>query len=243
MTISESRGPNLGLVEGAVLKLLTRAATVVQSELIAERFRLLTLSGSALRGVDWQPGQKVQVQLGGWVSRTYTPLSWDPVAGSTQLLAYAHGEGPGADWARSVRVGDGCVLFGPRGSLDLNLLRAPGLLVGDETSIGLAYALRSSKSGGHGIQLLLEVSEPARVREVLQRLHLAAELVEKRPEDAHHAQLELALTRAVQERSLETAVFSGKAGTLRALGKHARTLGLRKFQSRAYWAPGKKGLD
>ncbi|MET0284889.1 MAG: siderophore-interacting protein [Polyangiales bacterium] len=243
MTISESRGPNLGLVEGAVLKLLTRAATVVQSELIAERFRLLTLDGPALRGADWLPGQKVQVQLGGWVSRTYTPLSWDPVAGRAQLLAYAHGEGPGADWARTVRVGDGCVLFGPRGSLDLNLLSSPGLLVGDETSLGLAHALRYSRSGGHGIELLLEVSDPSRVREVLNKLGLDAQLIEKRADDAHVASLELALTRAVQERSIESAVFSGQASSIRALGKHARTLGLRKFQSRAYWAPGKKGLD
>ncbi len=243
MTMSAGRGPNLGLVEGAVLKLLTRAATVLQAELIAERFRMITVSGPALRGASWEPGQKVQVQLGGWVSRTYTPLSWDSVNGSAQLLAYAHGEGPGADWARTVRVGDGCVLFGPRGSLDLNFLTAPGLLFGDETSLGLAYALRSSKSGGHGIELLLEVSEPARVREVLQRLNLDATLVEKRADDAHLPELERALSSAVQQRGIESAVLSGKATSIRQLGKQARTLGLRKILTRAYWMPGKKGLD
>ncbi|HEX5659778.1 MAG TPA: siderophore-interacting protein, partial [Polyangiales bacterium] len=220
MTMSASRGPNLGLVEGAVAKLLMRASTVVQSELIAERFRLITLGGPELRGAAWEPGQKVQVAFGGWVQRTYTPLSWDPVAGNAQLLAYVPGEGPGSEWARSVRVGDGCVLFGPRSSLDLNLLSAPGLLFGDETSIGLAHALRHSKSGGHGIELLLEVSSAVRVREVLQRLNLEASRVEKREGDAHVPELELAITRAVQQRSIETAVLSGKATTIRQLGKH-----------------------
>lgn len=243
MTTPTSRGSSVGRVQGALLKLLTRAATVARSELIEERFRLITLSGSELRGVPWLPGQKVQLQMGGWTQRTYTPMSWDPVAGSTQLLAYVHGDGPGATWARELRVGDSCMVFGPRGSLDLDALSAPGLLFGDETSIGLAHALRFSKSGGRGIALLLEVGDRERTRALLARLGLEAELITKQEEDRHLPELEAAATKLIQAHSLASGVLSGKATTIRQLGKHVRSLGLRKIQTRAYWAPGKKGLD
>lgn len=87
-----------GRIAGALTRTFMRSATIRESHVLDERFRLVTLSGDSLRGVRWTPGQKVQVSLGGWVYRTYTPLRWDAVHGSTQLLLFLHGEAPGAVW-------------------------------------------------------------------------------------------------------------------------------------------------
>ena len=142
MSETASRGMRKSRLEGAFSKLFTKTATVTELRDIAPGFRLLTLEGQALRKAAWTPGQKVQLMLGGWVQRTYTPLSWDAATGRTQLLAYAHGDGPGAEWTRTLAQGDTCAIFGPRGSLDLTSLERPALLFGDETSFGLAHALR-----------------------------------------------------------------------------------------------------
>ena len=107
-----------GRLEGVLAKLFTRTARVRTVRDVAEGFRLLTLSGDSLRGVVWTPGQKVQVLLGGWVNRTYTPMAWDAAQGTTELLAYAHGAHPGSEWVRSLQPETECALFGPRGSLD-----------------------------------------------------------------------------------------------------------------------------
>jgi NADPH-dependent ferric siderophore reductase len=118
-----------------------KPATVTANEPLADRFRLITLEGDALKGVGWRPGQKVQVAMGSaFVTRTYTPIEWNASAGRICFLGYAHGDGPGSAWVRAVAPGDTCDIFGPRGSLDTSALSGPLVIVGDETSIGLAYA-------------------------------------------------------------------------------------------------------
>src|SRR5688572_14951784 len=85
------RDRSLGPLESTVARFFTRSASVCEVRSVSENFRLLTLAGQSLRGAAWVPGQKVQLLLGGWVQRTYTPLAWDAANGTTQLLAYVHG--------------------------------------------------------------------------------------------------------------------------------------------------------
>lgn len=63
-----------GLLESAMLKLFTRKGHVLDIKDIGSAFRMVTLGGEALREVEWTPGDKIQIQLGGWVQRTYTPM-------------------------------------------------------------------------------------------------------------------------------------------------------------------------
>jgi ferric-chelate reductase (NADPH) len=235
-----------GRLEGAVSKLFTKAAVVESVRDVADGFRRLTLAGAALRGVEWIPGQKVQLLLGGWVQRTYTPLAWDPRAGVTELLAYTHGEGPAAAWARGLSVGEGCSVFGPRGSLDLEALRRPALLFGDETSFGLAHALRFTSARAHGAHLLLEVNSMAASSAALEAMDVTgAHLVERRAGDAHLEELQQLATRLIQTHAIGDGVLSGKAPSIQRLNKHLRQLGMARahIQTKAYWAPGKTGLD
>lgn len=103
-----------------LVRLLMRRATVVAVEQVADAFRLITLEGPELAGVAWTAGQKIQIAMGSaFMARTYTPIRWDAAAGRTDILAHAHGDGPGSAWVRGVRPGDMCDLFGPRSSLDV----------------------------------------------------------------------------------------------------------------------------
>ena len=83
----------------ALRRLLMKHATVTANEQIGENYRRLTFEGQALTGVDWVPGQKVQIAMGeGFVTRTYTPVEWEAKAGRAAIVGYAHGGGPGSAW-------------------------------------------------------------------------------------------------------------------------------------------------
>ena len=230
----------------AFVKLFTKAASVRALEQIGDRFRLITLSGPALGSVRWIPGMKVQMTLGGFTARTYTPIEWDAENGVTRLLAYMHGESPGTAWVRGLEVGASAPVFGPRDSLDLTALSRPGLLFGDETSIGLAHALRFTPQGSKGVRIVLEVGSRSECEAVLARMKIEdVTLIERAPDDAHLGQLQEIVAQQVSERSIASAVLSGKATSIQRLNKQLRALGFksRQLRTKAYWAPGKVGLD
>jgi NADPH-dependent ferric siderophore reductase len=114
---------------------LLSVADVVE---VGPRMRRITLAGEALAQFVALPGQDVVVHVsdghGGGVSRRYTIRNLDIVAHRLDLDVVMHGEGPGADWAASVAIGDPVEVFGPRGKV---LLADAGwqLFVGDESAI------------------------------------------------------------------------------------------------------------
>jgi ferric-chelate reductase (NADPH) len=228
-----------GRFEATLQKLFTRRAHVVDIVDIGSAFRIVTLGGDALRHVAWTPGDKIQVQLGGWVQRTYTPIDWDPVAGRTRILVYLHADGPGTQWARMLNKGDDCILFGPRKSVG----RPPSsaIVFGDETSLGLAAAL-----SGPGMHLMVEVSAPDQVMPVLGYLGLnKAHLCARRDDDAHLTALEGQLSTWLMTDPAAEIVLTGRAAAIGHLTRFLRQteVSTGRRQSKAYWAPGKKGLD
>lgn len=228
-------GTRAGLFEATIQKLFTRSAQVLEVVEFGSAFRLITLSGAALRGVDWTPGDKIQVQLGGWVQRTYTPIDWDGVTGRTRILVYLHAPGPGADWARQLRTGEPCIVFGPRKSIHAG---SSTIVVGDETSLGLAAAL----SG----QVLLEVTSPAVTLPVIDHLGLrAVQLTTRLDDDGHFGTLETRMTALLMIDPGAEIVLTGRASAIQHMTRFLKQTGMGsgRRQSKAYWASGKTGLD
>lgn len=245
MTGSSSRATQEpGRIGRTLLRLLMRPTTVSACEEIAENFRLITLEGPALRDVAWSPGHKMQIAMGSvFTARTYTPIEWDVVAGRTRLLGYAHGNGPGSSWIRKVAVGGRCDVFGPRRSLKVSdALGAFGVL-GDETSIGLAYAfVRDGRARPE--TCLFEVSDIEVGRRVLTRLGLEqALLFQNGNHGGNFAGIEAALS-SLAAKDL-TFLLTGEASTIHLLRQILRGLGVpaARIVAKAYWAPGKMGLD
>ena len=233
-----------GVVAWTLLRWLMRTARVAAVAPLSPRFRLVDLEGEALGNVVWTVGQKLQVLIGSGLSaRTYTPMSWDAERGRTRLLTFAHGGSPGSLWAAGLREGDTCRFFGPRRSLDLSGLKSPVVLFGDETSFGLAAALHDSPRADGAIHVF-EVSDVVESRTVLQAIGLGgATLIERAAGDAHLAAAEAEMLRLAA--SGAHFVLTGKASSIQRVGRALKAAGVAssRLKTKAYWAPGKTGLD
>lgn len=239
---SDGKAP--GRLGRTLVALFMKHATVTAIDDVAAGFRLVTLEGAALRGIAWVPGQKVQIAMGSaFVARTYTPIEWDATAGRTRFLGYGHGAGPGSGWLAGLKVGDECDLFGPRTSLVTHQLIGRLALFGDETSMGLGYAL-ARDDAARSVSCHFEVGNAGSGKQVLARLGIDdATLFARRDDDAHLGALEAALPAlAASDASF---VLTGKAGTIQRLRHELKRLGVpaNRVAAKAYWAPGKAGLD
>lgn len=230
-----------GLVERTLTRLFLRPARVISATTLSPRFRLIDLEGVAFEGGHWTPGQKVQIKLdGGFMTRTYTPMRWDAARGVTRIVAFAHGEGPGGDWVCRTRPGDERQVFGPRRSLDLEPLAASTVFFGDETSFGLVASLGQRE----GVRAVFEVGAIAESRKVLDALGIRPlALMERRTDDSHLAELQSAMVSPMD--AATHYVLTGKASSIRQVGRALKAQGVasQRIKAKAYWAPGKSGLD
>ncbi|MBA5205621.1 siderophore-interacting protein [Pectobacterium aroidearum] len=231
------------LLESAVLKLFTRKAKVMNIEDVGTAFRIITLGGNALRDIGWAPGDKIQMLLGGWVQRTYTPIEWDVESGCTRIMVHLHSGGPGEQWVRNVRTGDECDIFGPRASLNVSRANGETTVFGDETSIGLIRAI-SAQPSVRSVRSLLEVTSISDTRAALASLDLRdVELFQRLENDVH--------LEAVQQRLLllaasgGTSILTGKMSSIQRLRRALKASGVssRNILTKPYWALGRTGLD
>jgi ferric-chelate reductase (NADPH) len=249
------------LLSGALEKLLFHPVTVTHAETIGERFRRVRLQGEVFTGVKWVPGQAVQFYLGNLTKRAYTPMEMEPDAGSAEFLFYLHGGGPGSEWAGSLKTGDGCKVMRPKDSLDFTNFEGRAIFFGDETSMAAAYALQSCRRADAKHQYVLEVTSAAEVKSVADGLGLEDVTLYQRTGDGEH--LEAVVSKLAQSAGRDSEgsddsdktdksegrvsqwIFTGQARSIQRVQKGLRGLGVevRRSKVRAYWSPGKTGMD
>ncbi len=236
--------PQPGPVSRALIRMFMKQARIVHAETLTDDVRLLTIESPAFRGVDWVPGQKIQLTMGSaFVARTYTPIEWDGVAGRTRIVSYAHGSGPGSTWVRNVMPGDECTVFGPRASLYVGRVSGACVMLGDETSIALTYAFRQRLTES-AVRCLLEVGDLVDTHEVLGRLGLdGVELFSRSAGDEHLEDMASRLSAPAMAGA--TFVLTGKASSIQRWRRELSALGVpaARIMAKAYWAPGKTGMD
>ncbi len=235
-----------GRLTALLMRWLFRQATVAKVEALSEHVRLITLAGESLKTVEWIAGQKIQIAVGGNANRTYTPISWDVRHGETRLLAFSHGDGPGSVWASTVRVGEMCQFFGPRPSLDLDGLGELPFLFGDETSFGLAQALCAKRAPSGTGAFLFEVTSVEASEQVWHASGMPRAIFVQRAEhDAHLAEIEAQTLKILTDWAPANFVLTGKASSIQCIGKLLKKQGVTssRLKAKAYWAPGKAGLD
>jgi hypothetical protein len=96
------------------------------------------------------------------------------------------------------------------------------------------------------VRFVFEVSSKEVCESVLQHLNVSnAQLIERKPDDAHLSTVEQIVFDSFQNQSVKHFALSGKATSIQRLSKRLRALGVPRSQikTRAYWAPGKVGLD
>lgn len=243
MHFTEPRRP--GLLERTFDRLLLRNTRVAAVEQVAERFRLITLEGEALQGAPWAPGHKLQVKVAGpFTARTFTPIVFDAERGCTRILGHAHGAGPGSDWLCRVQVGDACQVFGPHRSLALGDLAGPVVLHGDETSFGLAAAVGAAMAGKASPRCVFEVESRTESAQVLQALGVAPALLVERGDEAGRLQAIGGLWSQCRGDGTRF-VLTGRAQSIQQARQALKARGVpaSRIVAKAYWAPGKAGMD
>ncbi|TCK22186.1 siderophore-interacting protein [Pseudonocardia endophytica] len=218
-------------------------ARVTTTDRLSEHFVTVELQCPAFRSATWTPGAKLQLRprRGTLGLRTYTPFDWDDERGTTRVLAFTHGAGPASDWFTDVRPGDDCELFGPRRSIDLRTEHERVLFVGDESSLGLACALRSIDATATHV---VESVDPHELSAVLDGLDLSSAVVVPRADD--HAPLRDAARRAAHDVGAPfDLVLTGDAAAVHTVRRDTRgwTPGPDRIKGKAYWAAGRTGLD
>lgn len=232
----------LGAVVG---RLFFREARTTAVDDLAPGFRRVTFEGEALTTASWEPGDKIQIYLPDQGTRTYTPIRWDASRGSSELLVYVHGASPGAEWGRTLRVGDRWRFFGPRRSIRASELAGSAVVFGDETSFGVGRALSDALGGTSAVRCVFEVGNVTASSAALAQLGLPdATLVERRAEDAHLAEAREALVARLGAQAGASLVMTGRAQSIQILRAQLKQRGaLRPGKVKAYWSVGKKGLD
>jgi len=237
---------SFGKVIGDSLKrLLFRELMVTRLTHLSEHFERIDFASDALRGVRFAPGDKLQISFDGG-PRTYTPFRFDGAIGSLSILLYLHGDGPSARWAKELKEGDRAFAFGPRSSLDFASATSPIALFGDETSFGLARALREAENGTSQLACVFEVTHSRESKAVLDALDLQnAELVERRSDDAQLSEVEARLRASITHDAGTRLVLTGKAQSIQTLRQRLKAEPAAHTTQRvkAYWSPGKRGLD
>jgi NADPH-dependent ferric siderophore reductase len=238
-------------LSSTVEKLLFRPVRVLESEVVGGRFRLVRVQGEVFAGVSWTPGQAVQFYVGNFTKRSYTPMDVDAGAGSARFLFHLHGGGPAAKWAETLEVGDLCQVMRPKDSLDFKAIGGDAIFFGDDTSFAAAHALQScsqnaidGSSGGR--RYVIEVCDMDAAKMVARKLGLEkAILIQQKRDDAHLAAVLERLAEGATELQLPQWVFTGKARSIQTLQKSLKEKGIAtgRSQVRAYWSPGKTGME
>jgi NADPH-dependent ferric siderophore reductase len=204
------------------------------------------MQGVGFKCVKWIPGQTVQIYLGNFIKRAYTPMSLDSETASADFLVYLHGKGPGSEWAASARAGNVCQVMRPKDSIDFTSFTQPALFFGDETSLAAAQALSRCQGQAAAARYVFEVNSPSEAEVVLRSFGVKeASLVQRREDGSHLADVISQMAdQAVRIQSPQW-VFTGQGRSIQGVQKGLKQAGvpLSGSKVKAYWSPGKTGMD
>ena len=205
---------------------------VVSNEKLSPHFHLLTIQGKKLKK-EWVAGQKIQVQLKDDQIRSYTPCSWDSKAGVMQTLIYMHGKGPGALWAKDVKAQNKIIILGPKKSLTLNQETKTVLFFGDETTFGLAHAIKKNLSEIK-FHFFMEANDLHESSSILKKFELEDALLV--PRDQLDT-LSLEIAKVFKDDGLTKIILSGKQQSIVSLRTKLYALNIPSaiIGTKVYW--------
>jgi NADPH-dependent ferric siderophore reductase len=208
--------------------ILTRATIAAVDDLNGTYRRIVLGGGAATRA-----GTKLQLLLPSDDMRTYSPVA---TADGIALLGYRHAGGPGAAWVSAVKVGDALAFIGPQRSLELP--DGPVIVVGDETSLAVAWSFEVERPGQ--VHAVIEAGSVDDSRAAAGLIGLANSTIVARGDVEGMLDAVLAARAASP---LAAIGLTGGAPLVIAVRSALRSRGVRETKSKTYWVPGRTGLD
>lgn len=220
-------------LKGRLVKVLGSAflssASVASVDDVGAGFRRIVLRSDARPAA----GTKLQLLLPSDDMRTYSPVTTDA---GIELLGFKNAPGPGGTWVRQVKSGDALRFVGPQRSLELP--PGPVIVVGDETSVAVAWSFEVARPGQ--VHAVIEAGDEGDVRAAADAVGLKQTTVVRRGDVDGAVKAVLAARAASPSASIG---LTGGSVMLVAARTALREKGERDLRVKTYWVPGRSGLD
>lgn len=232
-----------------IFKLAERAMTyparITKVVALGPDLARVTLHASQLCEAEWQPGDKLDVEVAQLSYRAYTPCLIDPHMGLAEILVFDHGQSAGSRRLCAARAGETVRIRGPKTSTPLSGQAGAVSFFGDETSIGLLVAHKYQDPCFVGAGAWIEASSAQSIGAVLNQLDLAkATLLQRAPSASHLERAADQIFRGMTDDPCRSVVLTGQASSIQSVRKHLLARGIHKSRiiTHAFWAEGKVAL-
>jgi NADPH-dependent ferric siderophore reductase len=215
-------------------------ATVTAVEAVTPRMRRIRVTGDSLRGLDWSAGQHVRVRVEGITLRTYS--IWEVDGEHLDLCVFDQpAAGPGARWSHRVQVGQPVTFTRPQGRLVVRDDVPSHVFVGDETACAAFGAMLRALPATATVHGIIEI-DGQDDRMPLPR----ADDIQWVKRDGSYETVLAALRDLDLPAEPGVAYVAGEARACQAVRRHflaERGWPRGTIVVKAFWAPGKRGLD
>lgn len=226
-----------------LLKSHFRPVVATQIDDYSSSLRKIQFQGD-FNGLAFEPGYAVAFRVSDTAYRNYTPFLLDARQGICEILFHLHGNGPGSDFMRGMRVGEVMRMLSPRGRTVYRANVSHHVVVGDETTLGLALAIRNEATvHGHSCNTIFELDD----RSIMEELELYGHVLTKEPlnKAGRIRQFVFQQNENAGTRLDDTGFYiAGNADTMRLVRRELKEMNVppKNIFSQAYWAEGKTGL-
>jgi NADPH-dependent ferric siderophore reductase len=220
-----------------------RPVVAIHVEDYSSSLRKIQFQGD-FAGLAFEPGYATAFRVSDTAYRNYTPFRFDAKEGICEILFHLHGNGPGSDFMRDMRTGEVTRMLLPRGRTVYRGNVSHHVVIGDETSLGLALAIQNETvAQGHSFNAIFELND----RTVMEELELYGHVLTKDTlNKAGRIRQHIFQQNEDAGANLQNTGFyvAGNADTMRMARRELKEMNVpaKNIFSQAYWAEGKTGL-
>lgn len=217
-------------------------ATIEEVVQLNSSFTLIKMKCLGLKELKWNPGDKMQIEIGDFKDRSYTPFEVDTNHQTLKILGFKRDRSPASDWLKKVKAGDACDFFGPRASLAVPEKNSSIAIFGDETTLGLIRAIQTEVTEALAF---IEGSQILDVQAAISELKIAVDVTAVLPDDSNLVKMAEKFIQLYTKNNQTKFILAGRAKSIQTL-RSLMTKGSipsSQIKTKVYWADGKVGLD
>lgn len=215
--------------------------TVLETTYITPAIKKIRFQGDVSK-MDFLIGGASVIRVSETEYRNYTVAYHSIEKGILEIIFHVHGKGVGSHYSDTLKIGDELHISSPRGRKEYDPKVKQYFIIGDETSLGLAYSfLPILKKNGHQFQFYFELDE--KNKNAPQVLGLENCTVFPKNGSFRNEKW-ISYLPVFQTSDWQAAKFivTGNVKSVQAFRKVLKSIATGKISSQGYWLEGKKGL-